>query len=363
MRVRSGLLVRSPQASGFLGGNVLRSGFWDECYSLRDLRGGVSGLSRRMTAFTGSGALSQLRVGPLPAGGGAFVGIAQLVLSCFALSGLDSSAKWLLESGALLLLVVWFRYVVHLVLSLVIVVPAKGKQILRSAHPRYQVLRGGFMLSATLAGFTALSYLPQAQTTAIGFLAPLLVLAVAPWILKEPPRISRWVATITGFVGVIIVVRPGSGLSPIGTLFGLLTACLMAGQYTVNRLVYKDNAFTTLIWSGLVGSVTVSIILIPFLPSVPDLVSGLSVGQWVVLLSTGFWGALGHVLQIQAYRNASASLLSPFFYSEIMSAAILGWMIWGDMPDLATWLGIGIIVGSGLSIMLFEWRRGHTQPI
>ncbi|CAM5211528.1 Drug/metabolite transporter (DMT)-like permease OS=Castellaniella defragrans OX=75697 GN=HNR28_001098 PE=4 SV=1 [Castellaniella defragrans] len=312
------------------------------------------------TLFTGSGASGQLKVGPLPAGGGAFVGIAQLVLSCFALSGLDSSAKWLLESGAFLLLVVWFRYVVHLVLGLVIVVPAKGKQVLRSVHPRYQILRGGFMLSATLAGFTTLSYLPQAQTTAIGFLAPLLVLAVAPWILKEPPKVSRWVAAITGFVGVLIVVRPGSGLSPIGTFFGLLTALLMAGQYTVNRLVYKDNAFTTLIWSGLVGSVTVSIILIPFLPSVPGLVSDLSVGQWLVLFSTGVWGALGHLLQIQAYRNASASLLLPFFYSEILSATLLGWMIWDDMPDLTSWVGILIIVGSGLAITLVEWQRGHV---
>lgn len=300
-----------------------------------------------------------MKVGPLPASSGAFVGIAQLVLSCFALSGLDSSAKWLLESGTLLLLVVWFRYVVHLILGLAIVVPAKGRQVLRSVHPRYQVLRGAFMLSATMAGFTALSYLPQAQTTAIGFLAPLLVLAAAPWILNEPPRISRWLAALAGFVGVLIVVRPGSGLSPIGTLFGLLTACLMAGQYTVNRLVYKDNAFTTLVWSGLVGSVTVSIILIPLLPSVPDLVSKLSTAQWLLLLSTGFWGALGHLLQIQAYRNAPASLLSPFFYSEILSAAILGWLIWGDMPDLASWLGIAIIVGSGLTITLVEWRRGH----
>lgn len=300
-----------------------------------------------------------MKVGSPFSGGGAFVGIAQLVLSCFALSGLDSSAKWLLESGTLLLLVVWFRYVVHLLLGLAIVVPAKGRRVLRSVHPRYQVLRGGFMLSATLAGFMTLSYLPQAQTTAIGFLAPLLVLAVAPWILKEPPKASRWVAAITGFAGVLVVVRPGSGLSPIGTLFGLITACLMAGQYIVNRLVYKDNAFTTLIWSGLVGSVTISVILIPFLPSVPGLLLNLSAGQWLLLFSTGFWGALGHLLQIQAYRNAPASLLSPFFYSEILSATLLGWLIWGDMPDFASWLGIAVIVGSGLAITLVEWQRGH----
>ena len=301
-----------------------------------------------------------MKVGSVPAASGAFIGIAQLVLSCFALSGLDSSAKWLLESGTALLLVVWFRYVVHLCLGLAIVVPAKGVHILRSVHPRYQVLRGGFMLSSTLTGFTALSYLPQAQTTAIGFLAPLMVLAVAPWILKEPAKISRWVAAISGFVGVVIVVRPGSGLSPIGTMFGLITACLMAGQYIINRLVYKDNAFTTLVWSGLVGSVTMSIILVPLLPTVPGLLAGLSLGQWVVLLLTGFWGGLGHLLQIQAYRNAPASLLSPFFYSEIISAAVLGWLIWGDMPDLASWFGIAIIVGSGLAFTLSEWLQGQA---
>lgn len=309
------------------------------------------------------GARIQLKTRFRLSASGPLVGVAQLVLSCFALSALDSSAKWLLESGTFLLLVVWFRYVVHLCLGLAVVVPAKGLRVLRSAHPRYQILRGGFMLSGTLAGFTTLSYLPQAQTTAIGFLAPLLVLAVAPWILKEPPRISRWVAAITGFIGVLIVVRPGSGLNPVGTLFGLLMAGLMAGQYIVNRLVYRDNAFTTLIWSGLVGSVTVTLILFALLSSVGELVSGLSAGQWVVLLSTGFWGGLGHLLQIQAYRNAPASLLSPFFYSEIISAAFLGWMIWGDMPGLIGWLGIAIIVGSGLAFMLVERLRGDGARI
>lgn len=306
------------------------------------------------------GVLDPLKAATPSPSSGSFVGIAQLVLSCFALSGLDSSAKWLLESGSLLLVVVWFRYVTHLLLSLAVVVPGKGIRVLRSVHPRYQVLRGCLMLAGTLAGFTTLSYLPQAQTTAIGFLAPLMVLAVAPWILKEPPKASRWFAAIAGFVGVLIVVRPGSGLNPVGVFFGLLGACLMAGQYIINRLVYRDNAFTTLIWSGLVGSIAVSVVLIPFLPSIPRALSGLSGGQWVVLLLTGFWGALGHLLQIQAYRNAAASVLSPFFYSEILSAALLGWLIWADLPDLWSWLGIVVIVISGLSITLIEWQRGRA---
>lgn len=293
--------------------------------------------------------------------GGSVVGIAQLVLSTWSLSGLDSSAKWLLGAGAALLLVAWFRYVGHLLLALAVVVPAKGIQVLRSRHPRYQILRGVFMLSSTLSGFTALSYLPQAQATAIGFLAPLIVLAVAPWILKEPPSVAYWVAAVAGFVGVLIVVRPGSGLSVVGTLFGLLTACLMAGQYIVNRLINTDNSFTTLVWSGLVGSVVLSVAMVPAFPTVAEVAAKLSAGQWLILSLTGFWGALGHLLQIQAYHNAPASLLSPFFYMQIISATALGWLIWGDIPDFVSWLGIAIIAGSGLLITFYEWRRHRPR--
>lgn len=284
------------------------------------------------------------------------LGILALVLSSWALSGLDASGKWVMTAGISLWILCWVRYVVHLVLVLGLVLPSRGLAVLRPRRPVAQIVRGGVMLLATLSFFTALHYLPQAEATAINFLAPLIVLSVAPWILKEPTRISRWVAAGVGFLGVIIIIRPSAGLDGIGTLFGLLTACLFAGQYIATRFVAIDNPFTTLVWSGAVGSVSLTLALPFILPQALPVLASLSIWQWLVLLGTGFWGAVGHLLQIQAYRLAPASMLQPFVYLQIISAATLGWLIWGQFPDAFSWLGIAIICSSGITIGFIEWR-------
>ncbi len=284
-------------------------------------------------------------------------GITALVLSAWALSALDASGKWVMGAGVSLLMLCWVRYVVHLLLVLGLVLPTRGLSVLRSVKPGAQIVRGAVMLLATLSFFTTLHYLPQAEATAINFLAPLIVLAVAPWVLKEPARLSRWIAAGVGFAGVMLIIRPGAGLDPVGTLFGLLTACLFAGQFIATRRVALDGPFTTLVWSGAVGSICLTVALPFVLPDALPFLSSLGPGHWVVLVSTGFWGAAGHLLQIQAYRNAPASMLAPFVYLQIISAAALGWLIWGQFPDALTWLGIAVICASGITIGVVEWRR------
>ncbi len=283
-------------------------------------------------------------------------GIGMLVLSSWALSGLDASGKWVMGLGVPLFVMCWVRYVVHLLLVLGLVLPSRGLRVFRSIRPQAQVARGSAMLAATLSFFTALHYLPQAEATAINFLAPLIMLSVAPWVLKEPARISRWVAAGVGFLGVLIIIRPGAGLDPVGTAFGLLTACLFAVQYLATRRVAVDDPLTTLVWSGAVGSLCLTVALPFILPAALPFLAALSPGQWVILISTGFWGAVGHLLQIQAYRYAPASMLAPFIYLQILSAAALGWLIWGQFPDAVSWLGIAIVCLSGITIGLVEWR-------
>lgn len=284
-------------------------------------------------------------------------GVAVLILSTMALSSLDAAGKWVMGAGGLSLLVLsWFRYVIHLVLVLALVLPARGPKVIRSVRPGAQILRGGLMLMATLSFFTTLQYLPQAEATAINFLAPLIMLAVAPWVLKEPPRLSRWVAAGVGFVGVLIIIRPDGGLHPIGTLFGLLTACLFAAQFIATRKVAVDDSFTTLVWSGGVGSVCLTVTLPFALPDMLPVLASFGWAHWLALIATGVFGALGHLLQIQAYRFAPASLLAPFLYLQIISAATLGWLVWGQFPDPITWVGIAIICVSGITIGMVEWR-------
>ncbi|MCH1880173.1 DMT family transporter [Alcaligenes ammonioxydans] len=284
-------------------------------------------------------------------------GVLILILSSWALSGLDASGKWIMGFGVPLLVMCWFRYVVHLALVLALVLPVKGHKILRSTRPKAQILRGTVMMLSTFSFFTALSYLPQAEATSINFLAPLLVLSVAPWILKEPPRLSRWIAAGVGFLGVLIIIRPTAGLDPLGVMFGLITACMFATQFIATRRVAVDNSLTTLIWSGAVGSICLTIALPFLLPAALPALKELTIFQWLILISTGLWGCLGHLLQIQAYQRASASLLAPFVYLQIVAAAALGWLIWGQFPDMFTWIGIGVVCASGIVIGALEWRR------
>lgn len=292
-----------------------------------------------------------------PASSGPMMGVLLLVLSMWTLSCLDASGKWVMNAGVPLLVLSWFRYAVHLALVLALVLPARGLGVFRSKKPREQILRGGSMFLATLMFFTTLSYIPQAEATAINFLAPLLVLSAAPWVLKEPARLSRFVAAGIAFIGVIIVIRPGGGLDPVGTVFGLLTACCFAVQFIATRRVAGDDPFTSLIWSGAVGTLCLTLTLPFILPPALPVLKALAPLDWVVLISTGITGGLGHLFQIAAYRRAPASTLAPFVYLQIISATSVGWLVWGHFPDPLTWLGIAIICASGIGIGLIEWRR------
>ncbi|RSE77810.1 DMT family transporter, partial [Achromobacter denitrificans] len=295
-----------------------------------------------------------------PAARGPMVGVLLLVLSMWTLSCLDASGKWVMNEGVPLLVLSWFRYAVHLLLVLALVLPARGLRILRSNKPREQILRGGSMFLATLMFFTTLSYIPQAEATAINFLAPLLVLSVAPWVLKEPARLSRFIAAGVAFVGVLIVIRPGGGLHPLGTIFGLITACCFAVQFIATRRVAGDDPFTSLIWSGAVGTLFLTLALPFILPPALPVLRALSLTDWALLISTGITGGLGHLFQIAAYRRAPASTLAPFVYLQIISATSVGWLVWGHFPDALTWLGIAIICASGICIGVVEWRRGRA---
>ena len=254
---------------------------------------------------------------------------------------------------------VFFRYAVHVVLVLAITLPEKGVTIFRSKSYKMQVIRGLTTLVTTLAIFTALSYLPQAEATAIYFLAPLLVLCVAPWFLGEASRWHRWLAAVVGFMGVLVIVRPGAGLDSVGVAYALLAAVTIAMQFVYTKKLAADDSQTTLLWTGVVG-LLVGIVLLPFQwhESIAAL-SQFGLWQWLLIINVGLFGALGHLLQIKAYQHAPASLLAPFSYFQIIAAATLGFVIWGDFPDFWAWVGISIVCGSGIVVTAVEWRHNR----
>lgn len=282
-------------------------------------------------------------------------GIALLLLSSWALTTLDTSGKWIMGFGLPLTFLCWIRFLVHF--SLVVTLVRNGRLRTLPKRPYAQILRGFMVTGTTYSIFAALEYLPQAETAAITFLAPLLMLAFAPWILRERFHLSRWIAALCAFAGVLIIIRPDGGLDPTGVGFSLLSALVLASQYLCTRWVAIDDPMVTLIWSGGIG-VLVTTLLLPFtLGQSVIVMTQFGIFEWLVLLGTGAWGALGHILQIQAYRLAPASLLAPFMYLQIVAATALGWLVWGDFPDLLTWLGILVVCTSGIVTGIVEWRR------
>ncbi len=288
------------------------------------------------------------------------LGIASLLLSLLLLTLLDGMGKWIMAAGVPLLVFCWFRYAIHLILLMAIILPSRGLGIFKSKNPKLQCLRAAAMLGSALSFFTSLSYLHQAEATALIFIAPLLMLSIAPWILKEPIRKSRWIAAGVGLIGVLIVVRPSAGLPTMGVVMGLITACLFTAQHLLSRMLAQDSSFTTVLWSGAIGTATLTLCLPFVLPAALDTLTTLSPLNWTFLLLSGVAGGLGHLLQIQSYRFAPASLLAPFIYVQITFAATLGWLVWAHLPDSITWIGIGIICASGIVNSLIEWRRSRA---
>lgn len=254
-------------------------------------------------------------------------------------------------AGIPVLMVTWFRYVVHIGLMSAIFFPRRGKALLKTSSLSRQLVRGMLMIATTVLFFTVLGKLPIAEATTLNFMAPLFVLALAPWLLGEPHRLHRWIGVVLGFAGVLIVVRPGSDLDPVGLALGLLTALVFAFFQISTRRVAQDDPITTNFYGGLFGTFALTLVL-PWVWETPDLLWW----QWLLLLSTGITGFLGHWLQIMAYSRTQATLLAPFSYLQIIAAAALGWFVFAQLPSLLTALGALLICVAGLGVVLWERR-------
>lgn len=194
----------------------------------------------------------------------------------------------------------------------------------------------------------------------MNFMAPVMLMALAPWLLRERHRLHRWCGVALGFGGMLLVVRPGAGLDGMGIALGLLTALTFACFQIATRRLAADDPLTTNYYGGLIGTVALSCAL-PWFWQTPDLTPL----QWALLLSTGVTGAIGHGLQSAAYARTPATLLAPYSYLQIVSAVALGWAVFGQLPDAVTVLGIACICGAGLAVALYERalnRAAHAEP-
>jgi drug/metabolite transporter (DMT)-like permease len=271
-------------------------------------------------------------------------GILFLLAAMVLLPLMDGCAK-LLSQRLSVFEITWARYTVHWVLLLPLLIARHGWQAFRPAHLGMQLARSTTLLVGTVLFFFGLAYMPMADTLALSSFRPDRDGAVA---LDPGEKVGRrYAAVLIGFIGALIIFRPGhrgrSAGPPCSLRLGLLLRLLRA----LDPPVAAGRTLITAGFTALVGALATSVTA-PLFWVMP------TVGEAGLMLAIGSIAAIGHYLLIQAYERAPASLLAPFGYFEIIMAVVVGFVLFGDFPDLWTWVGIAVLVGSGLYISLRE---------
>jgi drug/metabolite transporter (DMT)-like permease len=248
--------------------------------------------------------------------------------------------------------VVWARAASHLVFMLALFAPRFGVALVRTGALKWQIVRSSIHLASMLFFFTGVKYLPLAKAASISFTAPFFVALLAWPLLGERITPARTLAVIVAFLGVLVVIRPGSEVFQWASLLMLGSAICYALYQILTRFVVRhDSAETSVVYSALVGTVVMSL-AVPFAWTPIG-----SLTDAALLFSLGIIGGFGHYFVARAMTYAQANVVAPFGYWQLVGAVIVGYLISGYLPDLLTWVGAAIIVCAGVYIAWCEARE------
>ena len=278
------------------------------------------------------------------------VGILLIILATLSFAALDTATKYATKLAPVLMLL-WFRYFFQSVVTFGIRFPVQGKELLTTSNFRFQVLRGVLLLITSACSFFGLQYLPVGEFTAMVMLTPLLTIALAAWVLKNPVSLHRWGLMLIGLLGVLLVIRPGGKVFSWALLFPLLLVSAYAWfQILTGKMSGAENPYTTHFYTGLVGTV----IMTPF--AIYSWNTSALIEYWPWFMLVGFMGTFGHLMLIRAFMRASAAILTPYLYTQIAFATTFGWLFFDHIPDSLAWLGIAIIAVSGIGNSMITAR-------
>jgi drug/metabolite transporter (DMT)-like permease len=276
------------------------------------------------------------------------------LLAGFCLSSLDATAKYLVRDHSLLL-VVWARYAGQMLVVTPWAWHRAGPGFWRTRRLPLHLVRSACLVAATLCFFGGLRYLPLAEGSAITFLAPIFIVILSVPMLGERPTRARWAAAIVGFVGILIMLRPGSAVFHPAVLL-LIGAALTNALYQIlTRKLIGEDPRTMLFYSALVGTVAMTVALpwggagAPLAPRTATL-----------FLLLGLLAGLGHWSVIGAFLRAPASMLTPYTYLQIVWSTGYGYLVFGQIPDGWSAVGMVVIVVSGLLLAVHERRRARV---
>jgi drug/metabolite transporter (DMT)-like permease len=281
------------------------------------------------------------------------IAIALMVTAVNCFSFLDTTAKYL----SLILpvvQVVWARYFGAFVVAIVLSNPITHPGLLRTSRPWLQIFRSALLVASTLLAFSALPYLQLDEQVSIIFAAPFLVAALSGPILGEWISWRRWLAILAAFTGVLVVTRPlAGGIHPAALLTCCSAVCYAVYIITTRMLARTDSNETTLFYSNIVGAAVMSAVVPLFWVNPNNLFAVL------LMLAAGVFGSVGHYLLIMAHRHAPAAILAPYIYTQLITMIVLGYLVFGDIPNQWTFIGAAIVIASGLYLLSLE--RGSSS--
>ena len=244
--------------------------------------------------------------------------------------------------------IIWARHCFTIILVLPILVFFFKKNFVWSEKPTLQILRGLLLIGVNICFYYAVSKIPLAKALTLTFISPLVVTIFSSILLLEKVGIKRWSAVVVGFIGALIVIRPGYIPLDIGSLSALCAGIMYAFYLIVTRkLSVSDNSLLTLLITGIIGTLSMSL-TIPFVWVTPTL------DQWYLLSLIGIITVLGHFLIILSFKSAEASKLAPISYFEVVTNTIFGYFLFNHFPDNWTLVGLAVIISSGLFVFYRE---------
>ena len=280
-----------------------------------------------------------------------FLGIGFMLLAMLLFPILDVLAKKLGAQGQPIMQTVWSRMALGAALTFPLLARLEGLSGLTPKAIPLNMLRGLAIISTTFFFFSAMKFQGIAETLSLYFIQPIIVTAAAPLLLGERVGPTRWIAVIAGFIGVIVIIRPGMMTMNPGAVLALASGASAAVVLLTSRILAAQasalaNTFYTSLWGGILCSV-----IMFWQWQAP------SAQQWAMMLGIAIVGTTCNYLIIKAFDWCEASLLAPFGYAEMINAVFLGWMFFGDLPDHWTFVGVAILIGAAL----FVSHREHTS--
>ena len=284
-------------------------------------------------------------------------GVVLMLAAMAVLPGIDVIAKLLGQAGMPVAQIVWARMLFGALMALPFALRHQGARGLWPDRPALHVLRASMLMLATFCFFSSLKFLPIADALAIFFVQPLVLTALSPVILGERVGPRRWAAVAVGFVGTLIIIRPGLGTMNPGSLLALAAGTCLALYFLMTRRISGSApAMVTTFYTNLMGTLIASVIAVFVWKSpLPS--------EWALFVALGLIAGFGHYLITRAYDFAEASLLAPLAYTEMVTSVLLGWWFFGDFPDRWTFIGVAILISCAIYISVRERARKEAVPI